>query len=93
MKSFRFDTGGKPLTDIAHPDICRGAAFRLDRPMTCSVDDLFEMDKGQWFKIVFVDGERRRIPIDGRWVVPKVSLIPEKKQGTKTVRVAVGDEE
>jgi hypothetical protein len=54
------------------------AAFRLDTPMPCTPDDIFELRDGAWFKLEFNGEDVQRQSLSGRWVMPKVTLIPEK---------------
>lgn len=88
---FRFDTGGKLLTEIAHQDICEQASFRLDRPMECTTDDVFELLHGAWYRRTIMDGEPVLIPIEGRWVLPKIKTIPQR--AAKKVTILVKTEE
>lgn len=86
---FRFETDGKPLKEIAHHSICRQAAFRLDRPMNITTDDIFELVKGQWY---LLDGDER-YAVEGRWVTPQVEAIPEKPQHHRVHSVVVNLED
>jgi hypothetical protein len=85
MISYHFDTEGKPLKEIAHKKICKQAAFRLDHELNITPQDEFVLDEGRWFLIE--NGERRAL--EGRWVTPKVKLLPEKKQGARVRSVVV----
>ena len=89
---FRFDTGGKPLTEIAHEDICDRAAFRLDRPIECSIDDVFELMDGAWYKLVWHEGEYGLLLIEGRWVLPKIKTIPQRPAKKVSVMIQVDEE-
>ena len=70
---YRFDTGGKPLKEIYHPDICERAAFRLDMPLHCTINDVFVLRDGQWFM-----GNPANILLEGRWTLPIAPAIAEK---------------
>ncbi len=68
--NYRFDTNGESLTMICHPSICNNAVFRLDKPLRCTIDDVFTLRNGQWF----IAG----ILLNGMWINPVQESIAEK---------------
>ena len=68
---YRFDTNGESLTMIHHPSISGVVGFRLDRPMRCTMDDVFTLRNGQWFT--------RGNEVHGRWVKPAQKTTAEKE--------------
>ena len=86
---YRFDTGNKPLKEIAHADICVGAAFRLDIPMNITPEDEFLLEDGVWY---LLEGKERR-QIQGRWCSPKIEAVPEKPQTHRVHPVVVNLED
>lgn len=89
-RTFRFETAGRTINEIAHPDICKCASYRLDRPLTVTVNNVLELCDGQFFLIEYQGEERIRTLLEGRWVLPTIKTVPEKKASkAKTVLVKV----
>jgi len=63
----KLETHDGVLTVIRSPDICTNAEFKLDKPMVIGRDQLFELIKGQWMVVEWIDGERVSNQINGRW--------------------------
>lgn len=60
----KFDTDGKPLKVISHPSICPNAAFELEHELYCTINDLFTLEKGQWYLLI----GQKKIGLHGRWI-------------------------
>lgn len=89
---FRFDTDGKPLTEIAHESICDRAAFRLDKPLECTIDDVFELRQGAWYKLAWSGEGFDLLPLSGRWVLPRIKVIPQRPAKKVSVMIQVDEE-
>jgi hypothetical protein len=59
----RFDTDNKPIKKICHPDIAKGVYFELDKPLSCTVNDVFALVDGRWYLLVQGDF----VLLNGRW--------------------------
>jgi hypothetical protein len=60
---YKIDTKGELLKEINNPSISKIAKFKLDKPLACTLEDLFLLYDGQWF---ILRGDFIRL--QGRWV-------------------------
>ena len=55
------------VAEIGIGVVCRHARFVFDKPLTLQLDEVIELDNGQFFLVKVVDGKEKRTLLNGKW--------------------------